>query len=260
MQCKVCAKDAVPVFQAKILGKYQAQYFHCRSCSYLTAENPFWLEEAYHDPINLTDTGILERNLYAAEKSAVLIYSLFDKNAIFLDYAGGHGILARRMRDIGFDYYTQDLYTPNILAKGFDYRADTGDIELITTFESFEHFVQPREEIEKMLAISKSIFFSTWLLPDPIPKPDDWWYYGLEHGQHISFYSKQTLEYLAGKYNLNFYSNGSNLHLITVKKVDGKKFNKILKNSGKIFYKKVRKVLKSRTVTDMDFLRSELKG
>jgi len=120
----------------------------------------------------------------------ILLALFFNKNGKFLDFAGGYGVFVRLMRDIGFDFVLYDKYTQNLFAKGFEYNP-SHKIEAITTFESFEHFAKPMDEIESMLKISKNIIFSTELLPDPIPKPEDWWYYGLEHGQHISFYSKK---------------------------------------------------------------------
>ena len=89
-------------------------------------------------------------------------------------------------------------------------------VEAITVFEAFEHFNNPIEEIEKILMISKNIFFSTEILPKPIPKPEEWWYYGLEHGQHISFYSSKTLDYISNKYGLYYY-NINNLHIFSKK-------------------------------------------
>jgi len=58
-----------------------------------------------------------------------------------------------------------------------------------------------------MLQLSKTIIFSTEILPIPVPKPDDWWYYAFEHGQHISFYSLKTLNILAKKFGLNPYTS-----------------------------------------------------
>jgi hypothetical protein len=121
------------------------------------------------------------------------------------------------MRDIGFDYYWDDKFTTNLFSRGFEYEKNE-TYEVLTTFESFEHFVNPMEEIENLLSISKTIIFSTDLLPHPTPEPQDWWYYGLDHGQHISFYSSQTFEYIANKYNLNYYNLGS-LKILTNKKI-----------------------------------------
>lgn len=72
------------------------------------------------------------------------------------------------------------------------------------------------KEIENMLKISKNIVFTTELLPNPVPKPDKWWYYGLDHGQHTSFYSKKTLNYVAVHFGLN-YSSFGNIHIFTEK-------------------------------------------
>ena len=56
------------------------------------------------------------------------------------------------------------------------------------------------------------------LLPTNIPQHNEWWYYAPTSGQHIAFYSKSTLEFLAKKYNLFFYSTGF-LHLFTKHKL-----------------------------------------
>lgn len=88
---------------------------------------------------------------------------------------------------------------------------------MLTAFEVFEHLVNPMDEIEKMLKLSNTIFFSTELIPSHHPKPGEWWYFGLEHGQHISFYTLRTLDMIAKKFNLNLYSNGTSLHILTDK-------------------------------------------
>lgn len=164
-----------------------------------------------------------------------------------MDYAGGYGVFVRIVRDIGFDFYWDDKYTTNLFARGFEYN-NLDKYEAVTTFESFEHFVNPMDEIESLLKISKNIIFSTELLPNPIPKPQDWWYYGLVHGQHISFYSEKTFEFIAKKYNLN-YTNLSGLHLLSEKKISNLQL-KILKLSNFGLHKLLQKQLKSKTWND----------
>mgnify|MGYP002839845252 CR=1 FL=1 len=58
------------------------------------------------------------------------------------------------------------------------------------------------EEMRKLLSISSNLLLTTTLTPFPTPRPSDWWYYGLDHGQHIGFYRVKTLEYLAKEFNL----------------------------------------------------------
>lgn len=219
MICKVCLLPASLFQKATIMGKYDISYYKCSNCGFVQTEEPFWLEEAYKEPINIYDIGILVRNIYLSKITATLIYLLFDKNAVFLDYAGGYGIFTRLMRDIGFDFYWHDHFTKNLIARGFEYFSTSGKVELATSFESFEHFVNPLQEIEKIVAVSKNIFFSTMLLPNPTPTLDKWHYYGLDHGQHISFYTAKSLSILAKKFFLNLYSDGKSYHLLTSKKI-----------------------------------------
>jgi len=158
-------------------------------------------------------------------------------------------VFVRLMRDIGFDFYWYDKYTQNLFARGFEYNETMkNEIEAITCFEAFEHFANPIEEIENMLSISKNIIFTTELLPNPIPKPQEWWYYGLEHGQHISFYSKKTFHFIANKYGLS-YSNLGSLNILSQKKISNLKL-KALKLTKFGLHKLLQKLIKSKTWED----------
>lgn len=238
MNCKICDNKCSLAFTAKVLNKYDVKYFKCNSCGYLFTENPYWLDEAYKYPINISDTGIMMRNIYFSKIVSSILYFCYDKSAKFLDYAGGYGIFTRLMRDIGFDFYWHDDYTTNLLARGFE-KSDER-YELLTAFEVFEHFDKPVEELDKMLKLSDSILFSTVSLPQEIPQKD-WWYYGFEHGQHISFYSEKTLRTLAQKFELNFYPF-KNLFLMSKKKLNPFKLKLIfiLSHFGLNLYIKLR--------------------
>ncbi|MCK9163022.1 MAG: class I SAM-dependent methyltransferase [Bacteroidales bacterium] len=215
--CVICNTKLDKIFKTKVLNKYEVEYFLCPCCGLLQTEKPYWINEAYESSINDTDLGLLQRNLSLMKISKKIINYGFNREGKFLDFAAGYGLFVRLMRDYGYDFYWQDLYTENIFAKGFEYNGEK--IDLITTFESFEHFVNPIEEIEKLFKISKNILFSTELYPEPIPHPDKWWYYASFHGQHIVFYSKKTFKYIANKYGLYYYTNGKNIHLLTEKKI-----------------------------------------
>jgi hypothetical protein len=209
MICKICGSKAEKRFDVKVIRKYDAEYFYCNECGFLFASNPFWLDEAYQSAINISDTGIMGRNIYFSKLVSLIIYFFFDKKGKFVDYAGGYGIFTRLMRDIGLDFYWQDPYCENLLARGFEYDSlSKEEINLITAFEVFEHLVDPLDEIDKMLKISNNIVFSTVLLPSQIPAPGEWWYYGLDHGQHVSFYSEKTIKVISKHFNLNLYSFG----------------------------------------------------
>ena len=254
--CRICSDSVSEVFSALLLKKYSVKYFQCPKCGYLQTEEPFWLEEAYQTSINYSDTGMMMRSLWHKNIAATLIYFLFNKKGQFLDYGGGYGVFVRLMRDIGFDYYWQDKYTKNMFAEGFESKGMINNqVELLTCFEAFEHFVEPTRELEKLLKISRNILLSTELYPEPIPRPDQWWYYGAEHGQHIGFYQKETFQYLADKFSLYFYTNGQNIHLLTEKRLPPSAFKWITKIS-KYTTPLIQKRMKSLSWKDMKKLKA----
>jgi 2-polyprenyl-3-methyl-5-hydroxy-6-metoxy-1,4-benzoquinol methylase len=217
MICKICSSNSELFSRAEILNKYSIQYFKCPECGFIQTEEPYWLEEAYSEVINRSDIGLLARNLELSKTTKVILMFLFDKKKKFLDYGAGYGVFVRLMRDFGFDFYWMDKYSDNLFAKDFETK-HSDKFELLTAYEVFEHLVQPAEEVENMLKYSDNILFSTFLIPANEPKPEEWWYYALDHGQHIVLYSRKSLEILAKKFDLNFYTNGKNLHLFSKKK------------------------------------------
>ncbi|MDP1678027.1 MAG: class I SAM-dependent methyltransferase [Bacteroidota bacterium] len=220
MNCKICNTASVAIFKATVLNKYDVQYFSCPNCEYLFTEKPYWLDEAYNSVINVVDTGIMARNILYSRIVSALLFFFFDSKGKFLDYAGGYGIFTRLMRDVGFNFYWNDPFCENLLARGFEYKKEEGStFDLLTAFEVFEHLSDPVSEIKGIFNISASIIFSTELLPTPIPKPTEWWYYGFDHGQHVSFYTKKTLSVIARQFGIHFYSIKS-LHIFTPKKLN----------------------------------------
>lgn len=135
----------------------------------------------------------------------------------------------------------------NFIALGITFKqAQNNNIELLNIFEVFEHFSDPVSEIEKMFKLNDTIIFSTQLLPNPMAKPGEWWHYAFDHGQHVSFYSIETLNKLAVKFNLNIYSFGT-LHLLTKKKLNLNKIKLYVKLSKMGLFLYVRKMMKSKT-------------
>lgn len=257
MKCKICSHDSGEVFSHLILGKNFVKFFQCGNCRYIFTEEPYWLEEAYKSPINLSDTGMLQRNIEFSKTTSILLFTCFNKHAKFIDYAGGYGIFTRLMRDIGFDYFWYDPYCENIFAKNIEAsKKPENKYELLTAFESFEHFTNPLHEVEKMLCYSDNILFSTELIPAVIPKLENWWYFGFDHGQHISFYTLNSLEIIARKFGLKLMRFG-NLFLCTRRNIN--------KTALSFYYKLqlpmsliVKKKMKS--LTDTDFRYSKRKG
>jgi hypothetical protein len=218
MTCRICTAETRAFARGVILGKYAAVYYQCGTCGFVQTDEPTWLSEAYGEAINRSDVGMVNRNLMLAVQSSVVIAAFFDPRNKFIDFGGGYGLLVRLMRDRGYDFYRSDAHCTNLFAP--DFEADpvgTDQYELLTAFEVFEHLAEPIEAIGTMLSYTSSILFSTELVTVPAPQPDAWWYYGLDHGQHISFYTPASLRILAERFGLNLYTNGRSLHLLTRK-------------------------------------------
>ena len=220
MECEICSSKTSLFGSAVLLNKHRIQYFRCDSCGFLQTEEPYWFQEAYCEAIARTDVGLVSRNFMFSEITQTLIRGFFDSNGKFLDYGGGYGLLVRIMRDNGFDFYWHDKWCNNLFAKTFEVsQAGTNAFELLTAFEVFEHLSHPLAELTEMLRFSKNILFSTELLPVQAPPLGQWPYYCLEHGQHVSFYTRSSLHALAKRLDVNLYSDGRLLHLFTEKKI-----------------------------------------
>jgi len=127
------------------------------------------------------------------------------------------------MRDRGFDFFWYDRHCQNLFAKHFVARPGM-KFELLTAFEVFEHLQDPISELEKMLQYADNMLFSTLLAPTKITKASDWWYFGPDHGQHISFYTLPALQALAERFGLYLSTDGVLHHLLSRKLIPAKKF------------------------------------
>lgn len=219
-ECKICKAKSKFIFEKLVLNKYKVKYFKCTECELIEPENPYWLDEAYKSVIAELDIGALSRNIEYSNRVEKILLKSFDCSKDFLDYGGGYGLFTRLMRDKGFSFYSTDIYCENIFANYFDAKklGPKSDYEVLTTFEVFEHLIDPINEVRKMLVYSDTILFSTELQPKD--KIDEWWYVVPETGQHISLYSHKTLEKISKILNLKLYSKG-NFHILT--KIDLKK-------------------------------------
>ena len=246
-ECRLCGEETCQKpFQAHF-KQFKLNYYECANCDYVQTQYPTWLAKAYEKPINNSDTGIMARSISNVQLVITVLNLLHIKQGKVVDWAGGYGILVRMLRDHGIDALWSDLYSENLVAKGFEHRGEKAN--LITAFEAFEHFVNPCQEIESLLSIAPNILFTTNLIPSPAPLPSDWWYYGLEHGQHIGFFRVKSLMYIAKKYNLHLLTDSLSTHLLTSNKAS-KHMWRILRLLNKLHPKLLARGLFSKTWQD----------
>jgi len=196
-----------------LLKKHRVQYFRCEKCGFIQTETPYWLGEAYSSAITRQDVGIMQRNQVNCEVTSAVLNLLFPNVTSCIDFGAGHGVLVRMMRDRGFNFFWSDLYAENYYARGFERQGDA-TFDFLTAFEVLEHLVDPVSGLEQMMTLSDNLFVSTCLVPEPLPALTDWWYTSPSTGQHVSFYTRESLRILAARFGRQLLSIGP-YHLFT---------------------------------------------
>lgn len=244
--CPICASPRHICFHARILHKYEADYWFCPACGLVQPETPTWLDEAYSSAIAKSDTGVAGRGVHNCRKMTCLLYFCFDPHGRYLDIGGGYGLFVRLMRDMGFEYYWSDEYCQNLFAQGLEVEAAQRPLTALTAFEVMEHIGDPLAFVQDHFreTQSRTLIFSQELYrPTPQgepPAPEDWWYYALDIGQHISLYQARTFDMLAHKLGLRHYSYGTT-HILTDKKIPVRLLSFLLGKYSLILVEYVRK-------------------
>ncbi len=254
MNCNICNHTSDLFLTSTIFKeKTKISYYKCSNCGFIQTEEPYWLEKAYSSAITKSDIGLITRNIYNSNVLEKLILNLFPNSTVYLDYAGGYGMFVRIMRDKGFDFYWQDDYCENVFVT--DFVGDlTKEYDLITAYEVFEHLPDPNKTIEMLLSKCNILCFSTDMT-DNINDFDSWWYRAEASGQHISFYSKKTLQFLANKYNVHYYSFENNtIHLFTKDKINDVSLKKLLATSNKSILNRILNKFKKNIVSKRESL------
>ncbi len=250
LRCRVCGSNAKPAFTHTVLGRYSCAYYQCESCGFLQTEEPYWLEEAYSSAIAVADTGLVQRNLATAKTLSSILCFLFDRSGMYLDVGGGYGLLARLMRDVGFDFYWWDDKCRNLLAQGFEAPAEV-TFTAATAFEVLEHVPSPVSFLRESMARAdtRTVIFSTQLFEGTPPAPDSWWYYAFDSGQHVSFFQRRTLARIAEQLGLNCYLGGS-MHMLTDRTVSPVIYRLLSSSAAKPLSRVPEFLLKSKTMDD----------
>lgn len=250
-QCRICAGALTPLFSQRIMRKYEVSYRRCGHCGLVQTERPYWLDEAYASPIAECDTGVVARNLALANISTCLLRRLGHGASPCLDAAGGYGLFTRLMRDIGFDYYWWDPHASNLLARGFEGDPAARRYGVVSAFEVLEHLTDPIRWLRELKSRTgcDTIIASTELYRGDAPARD-WWYYAFDTGQHISFYQRQTLEFLAQELGLQLHSH-RNIHLWTSRPLASAVFRQLARPGvAAVFARLARLGMRSRVWSD----------
>jgi hypothetical protein len=116
------------------------------------------------------------------------------------------------------NFFYSDPYAENIFATGFerDISKPPPAWACVTAFEVAEHLPSPLKDFGELFSLTpRHILFSTLLYSG---QAADWWYF-TEDGQHLTFYTRRSLEFIARHYGYRLASNNCDLHLFTRERV-----------------------------------------
>lgn len=210
MECKICGSQHL-----KEITAHKQKYYGCANCHFIfideshlmTREEEFAEYELHENTIDnegyvMMFERFMEEGLYPYVKTPKRV----------LDFGCGPGpVLAELMKRKGYEVEVYDIFYAPDKPKGL--------FDAVTSTEVFEHFVNPLKEIELILSMMKKGAYMA-VMTQYHPKDDEefkkWWYN--REDSHISFYTTETFEYIASKYNLEYvYNNKKNISVLMKK-------------------------------------------
>jgi hypothetical protein len=191
-KCPICKSNTHLLFEVNIFG-VNRKLLECTSleCKQAFFDNVTWLDRAYSSAIADLDTGAVRRCL-SIRKLIASVVSINANNSMTLDYGGGPGLLTRLLRDVGINCYHYDKYCSNVYAGSFE-GIDT-HYDVVTMVEVIEHLMNPIEDLETIFRkyTPNLVIATTVLRPAILDK--SWWYLTPSTGQHINFYTSNSLK------------------------------------------------------------------
>jgi 2-polyprenyl-6-hydroxyphenyl methylase/3-demethylubiquinone-9 3-methyltransferase len=126
-----------------------------------------------------------------------------------LDYGGGTGLLAKRLREQGVN---ADSYDPFYDASARPH----GQYDLVTAFEVMEHTTTPYDTLQEMASFVRPdglLLFSTLVQPAEIDELGLRWWYAAPRNGHVSLYSHRSLAALGERLQMATGSCGDLIHV-----------------------------------------------
>ncbi|NLZ95684.1 MAG: class I SAM-dependent methyltransferase [Bacteroidales bacterium] len=191
MKCTLC--------DTELLEKVDEYYFICNTCGAYVKDKKYYLNSREERERYKEHDNDVHDKEYQNFTSPITDAILENHNAeqLGLDYGSGTGpVISKQLHDQG---YQLKLYDPffhpdeDYLYHRYDY---------IFSCEVFEHFYEPKQEIEKLLELlkPKGILYIMTHLYDADIEFENWYY--RNDPTHVFIYTSKTIEFIAKEYHL----------------------------------------------------------
>jgi len=194
MNCTLC--------QTHLNHRIDEQFFHCSSCHSYVKDSTFWLDPmAEKGRYNLHINDIFDpryRDFVSPISDAIM--NDYRTEHLGLDFGCGPGpVIAEVLKEAQYQVQLYDpFYHPDesYLNQYFDY---------IFSCEVFEHFMNPKFEIEKLMRILKPkgrLYIMTNPYDDKLGIAFENWYYRKDP-THVFIYTYATMRYISENFALD---------------------------------------------------------
>lgn len=174
-------------------------YFICQTCGAYVKDEKYFLNEEEEKERYQTHNNDVNDERYKEFTSPITnaILKNHTRDHLGLDYGCGTGpVISKQLKDNGFQVKLYDpFFHPSEEYMKHNY-------EYIFSCEVFEHFYNPKHEIEKLNQILKpggKLYIMTHIFNPSLDFVN--WYYRLDP-THVFIYTKKTIEYIAQIYHL----------------------------------------------------------
>lgn len=187
-------------------------YFLCQSCGAYVKNEVYFIsndeEKSRYEHHNNDVEDINYQNFTSPITNAIIQRQR--PQDLGLDYGCGPGpVISEMLKKHGYNVILFDPYfypEHSYLNQKYDY---------IFSCEVFEHFKNPKYEIEKLYNLLKPngyLYIMTHIYEADIPF--ECWYYRRDP-THVFIYTKKTFEYIAGKYQMSIIKHNKRLVIMS---------------------------------------------
>ncbi len=195
-KCRICKSPCVKKWDMKVRDRFKGPLHQCKKCDSLQFGGLDWLKDAYYGDYSIRfDEGRMLRNMVVYKLVRRLTKSFFnEKDITLLDYGSGEGVLCDLLKRSRTNYIVGN-YDPQV--KRFS-ELPRGKFDIVMCIEVLEHL----EDVYKFYKDIKraldedSIFVCSTDLYQPGKHDKMWPYLSTEIGQHITFWTKKSIQYL----------------------------------------------------------------